>query len=102
MYIHPQGFTLSDETTPWTVLNTFPTDSIIQTILTETNRYADEIRQLKPHARLDWTPVSLDEVWTFLDLYLFMAIVRKHAVKDYWSTSPLLASLSNCHEPKSI
>ena len=62
---------------------------MIEMIVQETNRYADE---MLPRAKTVWAPVSVDDIMCFLALLLIMGNVRKPTLKSYWSTEALSAT----------
>jgi len=82
------GFT--DESTPLSVLQTFLTPIIITKICEETNRYVEQIRQLKPLAFQNWKLLTPEEFWIFLSVKIMMGIIKKSSIKDYWSTDKKL------------
>ena len=58
--------------------------AICQMICLETNNYALQ------HNRLNWAPVSTDEVWTFLAIVVLMGIHRLPTINQYWSQNRFL------------
>jgi len=82
-----------DDTTPLDVLKHFLTDELIDLIVEETNRYADQYinrETISSESRVnDWKAVTTEELWNFLALTLLMGIDRKPGIPDYWSNSPL-------------
>jgi hypothetical protein len=71
------------------------TPNIVNLIVTETNRYADQYIQenmdtLRPHSTArKWQPTNSDEIMTFLGLLLLMGVVYKPRLPMYWSTNEL-------------
>ncbi|XP_074659317.1 uncharacterized protein LOC141912046 [Tubulanus polymorphus] len=65
------------------------TDEIIDEIVDEINRYADEkigACELPPRSRLqDWIPVTVREFHTFLGIIINMGIIRLPSVSMYWT-----------------
>jgi len=86
----PSQESLTDQSTPLHFLKSFITENVIQGLLLQTNKYANEIKATKPNALPNWTPVNVNEIWVFFALELLMGIVKKPSLKDYWSTDPLL------------
>jgi len=79
--------TVADWTDPYSIFCVFFTTSLIQMIVQETNRYADE---MLPHTKTVWAPVSADDIiMCFLALLLMMGNVRKPTLKSYWSTDAM-------------
>jgi len=68
---------------------------MIKHIKTETNRYdksiANKLRRinkLKPHSiQQTCTGVRLHEMYLFFVVIIHMCLVKKHKLRDYWSTS---------------
>jgi hypothetical protein len=71
---------------------------LIQNIVTETNRYAEQF--LNSRGRLftfrslcrQWTPVTEDEVYVMLGLYLLMGIIQKPTLRSYFSRKRILST----------
>lgn len=59
-------------------------DSVLSTLLTETNRYAKQKRCK------NWTDVTLDEMKAFIGCLIVMGIHQLPALKHYWSSDPFL------------
>ena len=68
--------------------NCFVDEEMLRHITTETNRYARQMldnHTLAPHSRAqDWTPVTVEEMRTFLGLVVAMGLVKQRDIKDYW------------------
>ena len=71
-------------TTPLDYLMLLWPDSLVDVIVTETNRYA--LSKGRPH----WKNVIKDEIWTFLGIILLMGIHRLPKIRNYWSKDSLL------------
>lgn len=67
-------------------LRLFFTSAIIDLIVVETNRFG----QHKHGA--DWEAMTDSDIWRLFGLVLLMGIVKKPSLKDYWSTSDILAT----------
>ncbi|XP_050063343.1 piggyBac transposable element-derived protein 4-like [Aphis gossypii] len=67
----------------------FITDEIIDLIVLETNRNADQVlskfRLTKSSRFLKWTPTDATEIQQFLGLLMWMGLVQMPSLKDYWS-----------------
>ena len=71
-------------------------EDIINTIVTETNRYAEQYIEsctLKPRSRVrNWEPVTGDEIYVVLGLLMLMGIIQKPTLKSYFSRDAFLES----------
>lgn len=65
----------------------FP-DELIEHIVVETNRYAQECIAMKPDA--EWFETTLDEMKAFIGLHVLFDIKKLPATPLYWSSDPLL------------
>lgn len=81
------------------ILNTFLyffDNELIDTIVTETNRYAEQDMAKRGHifARFSrswkWTPCTSAEIYVLLALYMLMSIIVKPTIRSYFSKNPLL------------
>ena len=66
-------------------------DDFYDEILVETNRYAEQQRQLKNDTS-PWNPISKEELKAFIGLIIAMGIISLPDSYDYWSTEPMM-----CH-----
>ncbi|XP_068117048.1 piggyBac transposable element-derived protein 4-like [Hyperolius riggenbachi] len=80
---------------PLTYLKLFLTADVIDKIVSETNRYAEQ-QMATSHLRFSrvraWEPVTSDVIWQFLGLIILQGVVGKPMQKMYWSTNHLLAT----------
>ena len=71
-------------------------NEILQIISTETNRYAEQILELRPDENgkrkhsPEWKETSPDEIELFLGVILLMGHIHKDKIHDYWSTNELI------------
>ena len=65
----------------------FP-ESLIETIVTETNRYARQCTAVKPDAK--WYDTTLAEMKAYLGLHIIFGIKQLPANRHYWSKDPVL------------
>jgi hypothetical protein len=74
---------------PIEYFNLFFTINLISTLVTETNRYAEQFFRNNPAARnrMNWVQVSLQEMKAFIAIVLNMGIIRKPSIRSYWYTS---------------
>lgn len=75
--------------TPYDVYRQFLTDEILELMVTETNRYANQKLTIQPqskHARVNnWIPTNVSEMKKFIGLLLYMGLVRMPKIQCYWS-----------------
>lgn len=84
----PVGPTQAVPESPREVFELFFSDNLIQLIVTESNRYAEEVMGSQKFAQ--WTKLTVDEVKAFLGFSILMGINQLPAVKDYWKKSEYL------------
>ena len=79
-----------DDTTPLDYLKLMVSDDMVDTLVTETNRYAQQTlrnKQLSPKSRFHrWVDVTGAEMWAFLGLIVSMGLIVIDYLEDYWST----------------
>lgn len=74
-------------------LRLFITNQLLDLIVLETNRYADQVLQAcqKPEARMrKWIDVDQDEILVYIALLLYQGIIKKPDLDMYWTSKPLL------------
>ena len=70
--------------------------TLVQHIVTETNRYAKAFldrkkETLRPNSRFrKWKDTTENEMWAFFGVIIAMSIVRVPNIQDYWSDDPVL------------
>ncbi|GFS10328.1 PiggyBac transposable element-derived protein 4 [Elysia marginata] len=78
-----------EDTSPLDYLKLMVTDEMVASLVTETNRYAEqtlEDKELSPKSRFrQWTPVTLNEMWAFLGLIIAMGLILIENLEEYWS-----------------
>ncbi|XP_050518285.1 piggyBac transposable element-derived protein 4-like [Diabrotica virgifera virgifera] len=75
----------------------FLDDELINTLVTETNLYAEQAiikaiteETLMPSSRLSkWTNVTCEEMYCFLGFLLWMGLDKKPKITDYWKRSEI-------------
>lgn len=90
----------NDPKSPIEFFSLFLTDDLIDTIVTETNRYAEQTilvaiidEELSQKSRLnDWTDVTPDEIRVFFGIMMWMGLDKKPSMNRYWSGSDLYSS----------
>lgn len=65
----------------------FFTDSLIQHITVQTNKYAQET--MEPTKFLKWKRVTMDELRAYFGFMMLMGLVRMPQLDDYWKLDPL-------------
>jgi hypothetical protein len=76
-------------------VKTFLCEELIELIVIESNRHYQQIVQSKksPYSRLrHWRETNINEMYTFLAVYMLMVRNQKVSVSEYWSTDRLLCS----------
>ncbi|KAK0142031.1 PiggyBac transposable element-derived protein 4 [Merluccius polli] len=81
------------DASPLDVFSLIFTDELWDTLVTETNRYAEQVRAQTPTTS-KWTPVSKTEMRTFLGLCLCFGILKLPARRDYWRQTKWLYQTS--------
>ena len=76
-------------------MNFFPvffSDNVWDLLVTETNRYAAQVRQQNLHTSpRPWVDVTVEEMKAFVGVLMLMGICRLPTIEMYWSTNhPLL------------
>ncbi|XP_067113917.1 piggyBac transposable element-derived protein 4-like [Osmerus mordax] len=70
------------------------TEELVQHIVKATNNYALQLKKnVAPGVKgklAKWQPTTVDEMYSFLVVILLMGIVKKSALRDYWSTDPMV------------
>ncbi|XP_068089543.1 piggyBac transposable element-derived protein 4-like [Hyperolius riggenbachi] len=84
-----------DRDDPLAYLALFLTSEVIEKIVGETNRFAEQqlaTTQMRQSRNRRWEPVTPDEMWLFLGLIILQGLVGKPVQKWYWTTNRLLAT----------
>ena len=87
---------LPDEPKPLDFLTFFVHDELVEILVRETKRYAEQhlaSAQLGPQSRSHmWTPTNLQEMKLFLAMSMLMGVVHKPTLDMYWTKSSLFAT----------
>ena len=79
--------------TPYDYLKLYVSDAVVDLMVRETNRYAEQHIQrnaIALHSAVrNWTPVDRDEMWSFLGLITLMGLVYKPRIHMYWSNDEI-------------
>ncbi|PSN50037.1 hypothetical protein C0J52_03287 [Blattella germanica] len=74
----------------------FFTEDFVKMIVDETNIYAQQFlcsKILSPRSPArQWVPVTMNEMYVFLALFLLMGIINKPTLKSYFSTKRILST----------
>lgn len=70
-------------------LRLFFNDDLLNLMVTETNR---SVGQKIMRAHEDWTDTTTEEMKKFMDICIYMGIVRLLKPRDYWSTRPIFGN----------
>lgn len=83
-----------DNTTELGCFKMFLSESTANTIVAETNAYAQTLReQFNSAGKLaKWVDTTVGELYVFLAVLFTMGLVKKNNVRDYWTTNPLLST----------
>lgn len=84
---------LPDDINPYDVFTLFVDDEIINLLVLETNRYAQQKlneSRLTPGSRMHkWKPTNPEEIKQFLGLLLWMGLVKVSPIANYWAKNEL-------------
>ena len=85
---------LSHKSDPLTYLCLFLDDYVVDTIVVETNRYADQMlgrSSQRPKSRTrHWEPVTADDIWLYFGILVLQGIIQKPQQRWYWSNNRIL------------
>jgi len=87
------GLNVEVPSDPLSYFRLFVSDSVIDKIVVETNRYAEQTdtSHTKPFSRANkWDPVTSDDIFVFLGLIILQGILGKPVQRWYWSKNKLL------------
>ncbi len=77
---------------PFQIMQKFITDEMIDEIVTETNRYAEQTKVCHPRSFKGFVKVENGDIWKFFALILNMTLVKKASYKDYWNIDPMIST----------
>ena len=66
----------------------FFTDDLMQLMVLESNRYAEEVMGTEKYSK--WTKITAEELKAFLGFSILMGINQLPTVKDYWKKNEYL------------
>lgn len=82
-------FTLTDYDDALSYFELFFDNSLMDIILTETNRYAF---QHPGSSQNLWSPITMEELYIFLAITILQGIIRKPEIRMYWSKVEIFQS----------
>ena len=80
------------ERTPLDYFQIFFDETLVQSIVDETNRYYSQNSVGERQHMSNWQNVNATEMYTFLAIAMLTGLVGKGRIRDYWSTDPLLST----------
>ena len=86
---------IEDKPQPIDFVELYFTETLLQLIVAETNRCAEQYVEENPEKAGSsyvgrWTPVTCSEVKVFLDLLFVTGIIQKGSLNSYWPTEELI------------
>ena len=85
---------VADSDDPLAYLRLFLDDEIMDTIVSETNQYAEQTMTRTGHRCLSrtrqWEPVTKDDMWLFFGILVLQSLIHKPRHDWYWSRKRLL------------
>ena len=87
-FTSPVGPTVPISASPMEVLELFFSADLMEKIVEESNRYANQVMGDEQFNK--WTKVTVEELKAFLGFHILIGINHLPAVDDYWRRDPLL------------
>lgn len=87
-FTHPVGPTFTVPDSPLETFQQFVTDSFIDNIVLESNRYAQQVMAAEDYTK--WEKFTSTEMLAYLGFAVIMGIVHLPEVEDYWKLDPYL------------
>jgi hypothetical protein len=93
-----RNYCITQDSSPWDILEIFFSPEMFKLIQKETNRYATQkINKKKQEGSLkpksvfaQWNTASLQEIKKLFSVIIHMSVLRKSSVRDYWSSRPII------------
>ena len=86
-FTQPVGPTVEIPPSPLAVFNLFFTDELCSTIVTETNRYAEQVLGDKYN---EWEKVTTEELRAYFGFMILMGLYPRPSPSDYWRRDPFV------------
>jgi len=83
------NFDVSEESSPFEILQKILSDDVMNEVVRESNRYKSQIHQINPKSFQNWIDILLESLWQFMAVSLMMGLIKKPAIQDYWSNDLL-------------
>ena len=87
-----RGHGLLPDTTPndpYAIFSLFLTESILETLVQHTNKYAFLFPGPKNSHSRPWIPTTISELRAFLGVSIWMGLHLESGIKDFWNTNAL-------------
>ncbi|CAM4735282.1 unnamed protein product [Leuciscus chuanchicus] len=84
----PQS-SLADSHSPMSLFKLFFSESAVSNLCHNTNAHA--ARALAKGRKYSWTDVSVDELYRYIGLVFYMALVKMSSIADYWRQDSLFS-----------
>ena len=68
---------------PLELFQLFFSKSVVTTLVDNTNKFAEN--RLSAGKNFRWVPVSVNELYTFISIVIYMGLVKAKTLADYWS-----------------
>nr|XP_015196272.1 PREDICTED: piggyBac transposable element-derived protein 4-like [Lepisosteus oculatus] len=93
--VEPEQFPFCPERTPGPQLDTTKTYSpldlfqlffslsVVQSLCTNTNKNAERLQA--QGRKLQWVPVSVEDMYRYMGIVIYMGLLMAHNIRDYWS-----------------
>ena len=69
------------------ILELFFTPTIVEEIVNQTNRYAEEVMRVE--AYVSWKTISEEDIRAFICFCILMGINQQSSMDDYWKKDPI-------------